>query len=54
MDYNGNIDIFKGDDGVKGVIIVPDLPEDYVIGEYVVFVNAEYLIKWLDGLKDCG
>lgn len=33
---------------MKGVVIVPDLPVDYIELDYVVLVNAEYYSKLLD------
>ncbi len=32
---------------MKGVVIVPDLPVDYIEIEDAVLVNAEYFINWV-------
>jgi hypothetical protein len=33
---------------MKGVVIIPDLPVDYIEMEYAVFVNAEYYKELLE------
>lgn len=36
---------------LKGVVIVPELPVDYIELEYVVLVNAEYYNNLLDNSR---